>query len=152
VNKVRYVFDTNVIISSVLFEGSKPDLAIRYALQNGNILFSLELIEELDEVLSRAKFRKYITDEEREEFLDGFIDRGILIKVVDVVKECRDPKDDKILELSLSGKADLIISGDKDLLILDPFRSIAIKSVDQFLKSIGYDAPNKEAFGDRKDK
>jgi putative PIN family toxin of toxin-antitoxin system len=129
----------------VLFEGSKPDLAIRYALQNGNILFSLELIEELDEVLSRAKFRKYITDEEREEFLDGFIDRGILIKVVDVVKECRDPKDDKILELSLSGKADLIISGDKDLLILDPFRSIAIKSVDQFLKSIGYDAPNKEA-------
>ncbi|MFO0212871.1 MAG: putative toxin-antitoxin system toxin component, PIN family, partial [Pseudanabaena sp.] len=67
------------------------------------------------------------------------------IKVVDVVKECRDPKDDKILELSLSGKADLIISGDKDLLILDPFRSIAIKSVDQFLKSIGYDAPNKEA-------
>ncbi|MCE2976633.1 MAG: putative toxin-antitoxin system toxin component, PIN family [Pseudanabaena sp. CoA8_M7] len=134
-----------MIISSVLFEGSKPDLAIRYALQNGNILFSLELIEELDEVLSRAKFRKYITDEEREEFLDGFIDRGILIKVVDVVKECRDPKDDKILELSLSGKADLIISGDKDLLILDPFRSIAIKSVDQFLKSIGYDAPNKEA-------
>ncbi|MFN6065963.1 MAG: putative toxin-antitoxin system toxin component, PIN family, partial [Pseudanabaena sp.] len=119
---MRYVFDTNVIISSVLFEGSKPDLAIRYALQNGNILFSLELIEELDEVLSRAKFRKYITDEEREEFLDGFIDRGILIKVVDVVKECRDPKDDKILELSLSGKADLIISGDKDLLILDQFR------------------------------
>jgi len=145
VNKVRYVFDTNVIISSVLFEGSKPDLAMRYALQNGNILFSLELIEELDEVLSRAKFRKYITDEEREEFLDGFIDRGILIKVVDVVKECRDPKDDKILELSLSGKADLIISGDKDLLVLNPFRSIQIQSVEQFLKSVGYYPPQKEA-------
>ena len=72
-SKVRYVFDTNVIISSLLFEGSNPDLAIRYALQNGNILFSLELIEEIDEVLSRAKFRKYITDEEREEFLDSFI-------------------------------------------------------------------------------
>lgn len=113
-SKVRYVFDTNVIISSLLFEGSNPDLAIRYALQNGNILFSLELIEEIDEVLSRAKFRKYITDEEREEFLDSFIDRGILIEVVDVVKECRDAKDDKILELSLSGKADLIISGDKN--------------------------------------
>jgi putative PIN family toxin of toxin-antitoxin system len=129
----------------VLFEGSKPDLAMRYALQNGNILFSLELIEELDEVLSRAKFRKYITDEEREEFLDGFIDRGILIKVVDVVKECRDPKDDKILELSLSGKADLIISGDKDLLVLNPFRSIQIQSVEQFLKSVGYYPPQKEA-------
>jgi len=127
---VRYVFDTNVIISSLLFEGSNPDLAIRYALQNGNILFSLELIEEIDEVLSRAKFRKYITDQEREEFLDSFIDRGILIEVVDVVKECRDAKDDKILELSLSGKADLIISGDKDLLVLNPFRSIQIQSVE----------------------
>ncbi len=127
---MRYVFDTNVIISSLLFEGSNPDLAIRYALQNGNILFSLELIEEIDEVLSRAKFRKYITDQEREEFLDSFIDRGILIEVVDVVKECRDAKDDKILELSLSGKADLIISGDKDLLVLNPFRSIQIQSVE----------------------
>jgi putative PIN family toxin of toxin-antitoxin system len=134
-----------VIISSLLFEGSNHDLAIRYALQNGNILFSLELIEEIDEVLSRAKFRKYITDEEREEFLDSFIDRGILIEVVDVVKECRDAKDDKILELSLSGKADLIISGDKDLLVLNPFRSIQIQSVDQFLKSVGHYPPNKEA-------
>jgi putative PIN family toxin of toxin-antitoxin system len=133
-----------VIISSLLFEGSNPDLAIRYALQNGNILFSLELIEEIDEVLSRAKFRKYITDEEREEFLDSFIDRGILIEVVDVVKECRDAKDDKILELSLSGKADLIISGDKDLLVLNPFRSIQIQSVEQFLKSVGHYPPNKE--------
>jgi len=140
-NKVRYVLDINVIISSLLFEGSKPDLAIRYALQNGNILYSLELIEEIDEVLSRRKFRKYITDAEREEFLDGFVDRGILIEVVDIVNECRDPKDDKILELALSGKADLIISGDKDLLVLNPFRAIQIQSVDQFLKSIGYYPP-----------
>ena len=137
-SKVRYVFDTNVIISSLLFEGSKPDLAVRYALQNGNILFSLALIEEIDEVLSRAKFRKYITDDEREEFLDSFVDRGILIEVVDVVRECRDPNDDKILELSLSGKADLVISGDKDLLVLSPFRSIQIQSVDQFLKNVSY--------------
>jgi putative PIN family toxin of toxin-antitoxin system len=129
----------------LLFEGSNPDLAIRDALQNGKILFSLELIEEIDEVLSRAKFRKYITDQEREEFLDSFIDRGILIEVVDVVNECRDAKDDKILELSLSGKADLIISGDKDLLVLNPFRSIQIQSVDQFLKSVGHYPPNKEA-------
>ena len=140
-NKVRYIFDTNVIISSLLFEGSKPDLAIRYALQNGNILYSLELIEEIDEVISRTKFRKYITDAEREEFLDGFVDRGILIEVVDIVNECRDPKDDKILELALSGKADLIISGDKELLVLNPFRAMQIQSVDQFLKSIGYYPP-----------
>jgi uncharacterized protein len=139
VNSVRYVFDTNVIVSAVLFEGSKPDLALRYVLQNGIILLSLELIEEIDEVLSRAKFRKYITDAEREEFLEGLLDKGILIEVVDVVRECRDPKDDKVLELSISGKADLVVSGDKDLLVLNPFRSIEIISVEQFLRSIdGY--------------
>jgi uncharacterized protein len=139
VNNVRYVFDTNVIVSAVLFEGSKPDLALRYVLQNGIILLSLELIEEIDEVLSRAKFRKYITDAEREEFLEGLLDKGILIEVVDVVRECRDPKDDKVLELSISGKADLVVSGDKDLLVLNPFRSIEIISVEQFLRSIdGY--------------
>lgn len=138
-NKVRYVFDTNVIISSLLFEGSKPDLAMRYALKHGDILFSLELIEEIDEVLSRPKFAKYITDEEREEFLDGFIDRGILIEVVDIIQECRDPKDDKILELAMSGKADLIVSGDKDLLVLNPFRAISIQSVEQFLQIIDCD-------------
>lgn len=61
-----------------------------------------------------------------------------MIEVVDVIKECRDPKDDKILELSISGKADLIISGDKDLLVLSPFRSIQIQSAEQFFKNIGY--------------
>ncbi len=144
-NNVRYVLDTNVIISALLFEGSKPDLALKFVLQNGSILLSLELIVEIDEVLSRTKFKKYITDEEKEEFLEGLLDRGILIEVVDVVKECRDPKDDIILELSLSGKADLIISGDKDLLVLNPFRSIEILSVEQFLKSIDDYLPNNEA-------
>ena len=60
---------------------------------------------------------------------------------MDIVNECRDPKDDKILELALSGKADLIISGDKELLVLNPFRAMQIQSVDQFLKSIGYYPP-----------
>jgi uncharacterized protein len=68
--------------------------------------------------------------------LEGLLDKGILIEVVDVVRECRDPKDDKVLELSISGKADLVVSGDKDLLVLNPFRSIEIISVEQFLRSI----------------
>ena len=77
--------------------------------------------------------------------MDSFIDRGILIEVVDVVKECCDPRDDEILELSLSGKTDLIISGDKDLLVLSPFRSVEILSVEQFLQSVSNYPPNNEA-------
>jgi predicted nucleic acid-binding protein len=50
------------------------------------------------------------------------------------VKGCRDPKDDKFLEIALNGHADLIISGDKDLLDLNPFRGIPILSPAGYLK------------------
>ncbi|WP_079680589.1 putative toxin-antitoxin system toxin component, PIN family [Planktothrix sp. PCC 11201] len=49
------------------------------------------------------------------------------------IEECRDPKDNKYLELAVSGNADYIITGDKDLLVLNPFRAISIITVDQFL-------------------
>jgi uncharacterized protein len=50
-SEMRYVFDTNAIISAILFDNSKPDRALRYALANGEVLLSLELLEELNEVL-----------------------------------------------------------------------------------------------------
>jgi putative PIN family toxin of toxin-antitoxin system len=138
--KVKYVFDTNVLISALLFEGSKPDAALKYALQNGEVLLSFEVIEELSEVLSRKKFRKYIAEEEIEEFIETLLDRVILIQVTDVICECRDPKDNKILELSISGNADYIISGDKDLLVLNPFRFVEIITVEQLLGKINKDS------------
>ncbi len=55
-NEVRYVFDTNVIISALLFENGKPAQAFRYALANGEVLLSLDLLEELNEVLGRERF------------------------------------------------------------------------------------------------
>ncbi|BAW95468.1 nucleotide binding protein PINc [[Synechococcus] sp. NIES-970] len=105
------------------------------------IILLLELIEEINEVLSHQKFTKYIFRKEREKFSDNFIGQGILIKIVDIIQECRDPKDDKILELAISGRANFIISGDKYLLILNPFWSIQIQSVEQFLQNIDYDSP-----------
>lgn len=53
-----------------------------------------------------------------------------------MVRACRDPKDDKFLSLAVSGGADLILTGDKDLLDLHPFRGIAIVSPQQYLASI----------------
>jgi uncharacterized protein len=52
------------------------------------------------------------------------------------VQECRDPKDDKILELALNGQARYIISGDKDLLVLNPFRDVKIVTAEEFLKVV----------------
>lgn len=104
-SKVRYVFDTNVIVSALLFENGKPAQALRYALTNGALLLSLNVLEELNEVLGRERFNRYLTREEREEFLQALVERAVLIEIVEAVQECRDPKDDKFLELALNGQA-----------------------------------------------
>jgi uncharacterized protein len=135
-NEVRYVFDTNVIVSALLFENGKPAQALLYALANGEVLFSLELLEELNEVLGRKRFNRYVTSEEREEFLEALIERTVLVEITETVQECRDPKDDKILELALSGEAQYIISGDRDLLVLHPFRTVLVITADEFLKTV----------------
>jgi uncharacterized protein len=133
---VRYVFDTNVIVSALLFENGKPAQALRHALANGEILLSLDLLEELNEVLGRKRFDRYVTSEEREEFLQALVERAVLIEITENVQECRDPKDDKFLELALNGAAQYIISGDRDLLVLHPFHGVSIFTPDEFLQTI----------------
>ena len=131
---MRCVFDTNILISALLFPNSKPDRAVRYGLENGSVLISLEMLEELNEVLGRKKFDRYLTIEEREEFLATFVERTVLIEIVVNVQACRDPKDDKVLDLTLNGDADYIITGDRDLLVLHPFCGVQIVTVENFLK------------------
>jgi putative PIN family toxin of toxin-antitoxin system len=141
----RYVFDTNVLISALLFEHSRPGRAFRHALQSGQILVSLPMLEELNDVLSRSKFDRYVSAEEREEFLEALIERAAFVEPDEQIAVCRDPKDDKFLELAVSGSARCIISGDDDLLALHPFRGIAIVTVDDFLRQVGSRQPDEEA-------
>jgi uncharacterized protein len=96
----------------------------------------LELLEELSDVLGRKKFNRFVTSEERDDFLETFVERAILVEVIEKVQECRDPKDDKILELALNGQAEYIVSGDKDLLVLNPFRDVKIVTVEEFLRVV----------------
>jgi uncharacterized protein len=138
-SKVRYVFDTNVIVSSLLFKRGNPSKVFRYALQYGEVLLSLELLEELSDVLGREKFNRFVTSEERDEFLETFVERATLVEVIEKVQECRDPKDDKILELALNGQAEYIVTGDKDLLVLHPFRNVKIVAAEEFLRAVEID-------------
>jgi len=66
-------------------------------------------------------------------FLALLVKEATLVEVTQRVKECRDPKDDKFLELAVNGSADFIVSGDKDLQVLHPFRNIPILSPREFL-------------------
>jgi putative PIN family toxin of toxin-antitoxin system len=138
-SKARYIFDTNVIVSSLLFKNGNPSKAFRYALKHGEVLLSLELLEELSDVLGREKFDRFVTSDERDEFLETFVEQAMLVEVIERVQECRDPKDDKILELALNGQAEYIVSGDKDLLALNPFRGVKIVTAEEFLRVVQID-------------
>ena len=129
----RLDFDTNVIVSADLFEDSGPGRALSLALDLSTLLLSLALIEELQAVLSRPRFDRYATRGEREEFLRDLIREAETIEVTQRIRACRDPNDDKILELAVNGQANYIVTGDDDLLVMNPFRSIAIVTPSEFL-------------------
>ena len=88
----------------------------------------------IQQALLRPKFDKYISQLERRFFLTNFLKTVEFIAETEVVTVCRDPQDDKILNLALSGQAEYIISGDQDLLVLNPFQGIQIITIDTFLK------------------
>ena len=87
-------------------------------------------------MLQRPKFERYVTTAEREEFLAAFVERSLFVESTEAVRACRDAKDDKFLELAVSGRASHIITGDDDLLVLHPFRSIAILTPTEFLQTV----------------
>ncbi|MFZ5878173.1 MAG: putative toxin-antitoxin system toxin component, PIN family [Chloroflexota bacterium] len=132
-DRAGYVFDTNVVVSAVLMKNSAARDALDKARTAGDILLSLEVIEELRDVLSRPAFDRYVDEEDRLKFLSLLVKEATLVEVTQRVKECRDPKDDKFLELAVNGNATLIVSGDKDLQVLHPFRNIPILSPREFL-------------------
>ncbi len=132
---MRVVIDTSVAISAVLLPRSAPRQAFDLAVSKGRLLLSVLVVAELDEVLRRPKFNKYVSEEDRLEFLAALVREAEIVAIAETITACRDPKDDKFLELAVSGNASHIISGDADLLVLHPFRGIAIVTPHAFLES-----------------
>jgi len=102
---------------------------------------SSQTIAELNEVLRRPGFEKYLSEAQRLEFLESLLRVADLIEVSEVVTECRDPKDNKFLELALSGEASHVITGDHDLLTLHPFHEIAIVDPKSFIAIANLQGP-----------
>ena len=132
----RIVVDTNVLISYLLNRHSTPGNAVRHILRKERILFSDATYAELDEKTALPKFASYFSGEERTVFLLLLERVSEFAVVVETIKECRDPNDDKFLSLALSRKAVAIVTGDKDLLVLHPFRGIRIITPAWFLDSL----------------
>ena len=131
---MRCVFDTNVLVSALLLPESKPRQALDLALGNGKVLLSLAALAELYDVLSRKQLHRYVDEEDIRSFLAALTREVQWIEVDAEIKACRDSKDDKFLELAVSGHATYIVTGDSDLLALNPFRGIQIVPPHLFLE------------------
>lgn len=132
---MRFVFDTNVLVSAALLPDSKPRLALDLAHRSGKILLSFAALAELYEVLGRKRFRRYIEEEDVRSFVSALTREAEWVDADVRITACRDPRDNKFLELAVSGNASHIITGDNDLLALNPFQGIAILPPHALLKS-----------------
>lgn len=127
-----FVIDTNTLVSAFIFRYSIPRKAFERAVRKGNVFASLETYNEFTELL-RPKFDKHISSEEKLLALKEFRELPIFSEISETITECRDPKDNKFLELAVAANASCIITGDKDLLVMHPFREIPILTPADFL-------------------
>src|SRR5438445_996557 len=111
----RFVFDTNSVVSALLFEHSVPAQAFFSALCAGEILLSHTTLAELNDVLGRKKFDRYVSRDEREQFLKMLVRDATVVEISEEIRESRDPKDNMFLALAVNGNAACIVSGDADL-------------------------------------
>lgn len=131
----RLVLDTNTWVSRLLLPGSVTALAVDRALTLGRLLVSEATLEELADVLARPKFDRYVSRADRREFIHQLASIVEIVPVLRRIQACRDPRDDCFLELAVNGQASHIISGDKDLLVLDPFMQVRILTPAGFLEA-----------------
>ena len=132
-SSLRLALDTNVAVSAALFPNSPPGQVLDYALRQRVLLSSAAPLSELNAILRRPHFDRYLLEGERLDFLRSLEQTAEPVEITHRITVCRDPKDDKFLELAVSGNASHIISGDGDLLALHPFRGISILTPAAFL-------------------
>lgn len=120
----RVVVDTNVFVSGLFSRASSPALVVERTISQ--LLASTDTLRELIRTLLSPKFDRYVSRPRREALLDRLGPHLEIVEIVQRVRACRDPKDDSFLELAVNGEANVIVTGDDDLLALHPFRGIDI--------------------------
>ncbi|MCB0196569.1 MAG: putative toxin-antitoxin system toxin component, PIN family [Anaerolineae bacterium] len=133
---MRAVVDTNIFVRALIMPHGTVGPVLQ-RLRNGDyiLLYSRPLLEELVDVLNRPRIRnKYgLSEEDIAITLRLILLRGEIVTPTETITVCRDPKDNKFLEVAVAGQADVLVSGDEDLLVLDPFEGIPIISPSLFL-------------------
>lgn len=130
-----FVFDTNVLISAFLNLNSIPSKAFRLAKISGKIILSTATLEEFIEVLYRPKFNNFLSEIRKKQILNIIKTELEIVVATESINDCRDPRDNKFLEIAVSSNASCLITGDNDLLILHPYRNIPIVRPTDFINT-----------------
>lgn len=132
---IRVVIDTNIWISFLIGKSliGLSDAIISNRVQ---ILFSDALFSELLEVLQRPKFKKYFLSVTIEKLITLLYEKVEWIDITSQFNDCRDEKDNFLLDLAVSGRANYLITGDEDLLILNPFHGVGIICYQSFQNTV----------------
>lgn len=132
----KAVIDTNLFVRGLL-KGTTA-LPLIEALKNNKfqLITSSALIAELIDVLSRDRLKKYFTFEDLKELLDLIDMQGKVVEPAESIHDCRDSKDNIVLECAVAGEVDYIVTADPDLLVLNPFQGIKIVSSQEFLQAL----------------
>lgn len=138
--KKKLIFDTSSLIGAVINAKSLPALVFAQAKQEHALFISSETIAELQEVVSRKKFDRYFVGKDanrREDFFADYRAVAQLVEPTHIATECRDENDNMFLSLALSVEADMIVSSDNDLLVLNPYKNIRVLTVRQYAEENG---------------
>ena len=127
---MRIVLDTNVLVSALITQGTSPDQLYQAWIRNEIELITSEAqIDELADVLSRPKLRKYVGPSDAAELVSDIRLRAIVIRDMPIPRRSPDPKDDAILATAVAGEAELVVSGDKPgILALGEVEGIPIRA------------------------
>jgi uncharacterized protein len=134
---MRLILDTNLWIS-FLISSKYEKLDELLFNQKCKLLFSQELLEEFVAVAKRPKLRKYISRDELEDILETIDEVAEFVNVSSEMSECRDPKDNFLLSLAVDGKADYLLTGDKDLLVLKKIGDTEIRTISEFFDIVDF--------------
>lgn len=124
--------DTNVFLSASLGGRTRPILGA-LSDRRFQLITSHPLLDELAYVLSRPEWRRLLGTAQCREILAVVHEAAIVVTPTQHITTCRDPEDNALLECALAGRADCLVTGDKDLLVLHPFHGIQILRPAEFL-------------------
>jgi putative PIN family toxin of toxin-antitoxin system len=131
----RVVLDTNLWISFLI---RNDYAALTSLLLSGQVIlvFSTELMSEFNEVTQRPKFKKYFSETNVIALMQIIDDYAEFVKVTSIVSLCRDKKDNFLLSLAIDGDVDYLLTGDADVLELNPQGNTKIITISNFFKEI----------------